>query len=66
MPYSNQEEHVVQRMKLLQLLHEHELIYEGVRDNPKWEWDPKRVFSVKNAYYRLNNGGLRCSVPSII
>jgi len=41
------------------------LIGEG-SDKPTWEWDAKRTFSVYNAYYRINERGLRCPFPKVI
>ena len=38
----------------------------GVRDCHTWEWDPKWVLSVRNAYYRLNDGGLRWAFTKVI
>ena len=57
--YSSQEEYAVQREELLQLLHGHGMLL-------SWNGTHLWVFSVKNAYFRPNFGGLRCRVALVI
>ena len=65
-PLSNQEEKVQKREELLQLLPDNFSCNVTEKECPSWEWDPKRIFTMKNAYFRLNNGGLRCPYAKII
>ena len=37
-----------------------------IRDRPVWSWDPEHTFSVRGAYYRLNDEGLWCPFAKII
>ena len=54
------EEHFDKGDELLQLLLRHPLEFGGGgrgQNCPKWECDSKWVFTVANAYYRLNDRG---------
>ena len=64
--YLDQEEHHPQRGELLRFLPGH-FALDGVnRYRPIWEWDNKRIFLVKRAYFSLYDGGLRCPYTKII
>ena len=52
--------------ELFQILSHHLALTEGSRDRPLWEWDPRRTFSVKNAYFKLNDGGLRRPFAKVV
>jgi len=39
---------------------------EGVRDSPTWQWALKRTLSVKNAYIKLNDGGIHCPFATAV
>ena len=65
-PYLNQEENVDKKVELLQLLLENLSCNIREKDRPSWECDCKWVFSVKNTYFRLNDGGLRCSYAKFL
>ena len=65
-PFSNLEKETQNKEELLQLLPDNFSCNRTGIDRPSWEWDPKRIFSVKNAYLRLNDGDLRCSYGKLI
>ena len=66
LPLSNQVEGIQKREELLQLCLVTFSCNVMEKDHPSWEWDPKRLFSVKNAYFRLNNGGLQFPYAKVI
>ena len=52
--------------ELFLLLSKHLLLIEDSRNRPLWKWDSRRTFSLKNAYFRLNDGGLRCPFAKVV
>ena len=54
------------REELTHLLPGHVHLLSGSRVCPFWDWDSNMTFSVKNIYFRLNDGGLRCLFVKII
>ena len=60
-PHVYQEEFSSIRTELLHMLPVHYPSEEEGRDIPAWD-----MFSVRNAYYKLNNGGIRCKFATVI
>ena len=54
------------REELVHPLPNHLNLSTGSRGRPIWDWDHKKVFSVRSAYFRLNDDGLRCPFAKVI
>ena len=65
-PYLDQVEIADMREDLMHLLSLNFHLSLGSRDRPVWDWDPKRAFSFRRIYLRLNNGRLRCPFAKVV
>jgi len=59
-PELNHVEFSAKMEELMRLLLSHLHLDIGARDRSFWDLDPNETFSVRNTYFRLNDGGLRC------